>query len=535
MTDLLLIQPPIRDFYLTAKRSLPLGLASIAGAVQAEGFSVSIFDALATHKKKTLPLPPEMGYLSGYYGAPDRSPFALFSRYRHFGYSFEHIGRIARESRAFLVGIASLFTPYCQEALETARTVRRFLPQAAIVLGGHHPTALPEAAMDCQAVDYLIRGEGELGLPALAKALRDGSSLADVPGISFRKANGRLHINPPAVMADPDRYPAPALELVSERFYRRKGKASLVVLSSRGCPFACSYCCVGRNPAMPYRRRRPESVLAEIDRAAKTGEPGFIDFEDENLALDKSGFLRLLEGIYQRFGGRVELRAMNGLFPPALDETVLAAMKKAGFRTLNLSLGSASRDQLKRFGRPDVRKALRHILWLAPRYGLSAVTYLIVGAPDQSPQSSLNDLLFLAKLPSLVGLSVFYPAPWSADYQHCEQAGLLPPAFSLMRATALPLAAHRLETVTLLRLGRILNFIKFLSDLKEPLPPPCPLNKAALLEADRIQAGKALLAAFFHDGIIRGIGPDGQVFAHASDASLCRGFLRFQPGHEWPG
>ena len=109
MPDILLIQPPIRDFYLTAKRTIPYGLACIAAALTDSGFSVSILDALASSKSRFRDLPDEMSYLRPYYGRPDLSPFALFHQFRHFGYSFDTIGKAAGESGAFLVGISSLF------------------------------------------------------------------------------------------------------------------------------------------------------------------------------------------------------------------------------------------------------------------------------------------------------------------------------------------------------------------------------------------------------------------------------------------
>ena len=69
MTDILLIQPPVRDFYTTAKRSIPYGLACIAASLLKHGFSVEILDSLATPKSRNIPQPAEMGYLSKYYGA----------------------------------------------------------------------------------------------------------------------------------------------------------------------------------------------------------------------------------------------------------------------------------------------------------------------------------------------------------------------------------------------------------------------------------------------------------------------------------
>ena len=72
MIDVLLIQPPVRDFYLTSKRTIPYGLCSIAAVLLREGFTVELLDCLSTPKSKTLDLPQEMGYLKRYYGTPDR-------------------------------------------------------------------------------------------------------------------------------------------------------------------------------------------------------------------------------------------------------------------------------------------------------------------------------------------------------------------------------------------------------------------------------------------------------------------------------
>ncbi len=103
MADILLIQPPIRDFYLTRKRTIPYGLTSIAAALIDKGFSVILFDGLATSRSRPLPLPAEMHYLKPFYAREDISPVGLFHRYKHFGYSFEYLGKIVRESNAFLV------------------------------------------------------------------------------------------------------------------------------------------------------------------------------------------------------------------------------------------------------------------------------------------------------------------------------------------------------------------------------------------------------------------------------------------------
>ncbi len=528
MTDILLIQPPIRDFYLTAKRTIPYGLSSIASVLIQNGFSVDLFDGLATGKSRILEFPEEMEYLKRFYGKPDLSPFSLFHHFRHFGYSFETIGKMARDSGAYLVGISSLFTAYSETAIKTAETVKAFHPDCRIVLGGHHPTAMPCETMETGAVDFLIRGEGEVSMPALAEAIRKKKELNDIPGIVFRRRDGSLHVSPPAVMADLDRYPLPSMRFVKQSFYQRKKSGSSVIVTSRGCPMKCSYCSVGAS-GLPYRRRNVDSVVNEIETAVVQHHVRFIDFEDENLCLEKKWFLHLLSEIEKRLGNhRVELRAMNGIFPPSLDEEMIYKMKASGFKTLNLSLGSTSSAQLERFSRPDVRDSLEQAVSVAERIGLDSVCYIIAGAPGQIPSETVLDLLYLAKKQTIAGVSIFYPSPGSPDFEKCRKIGILPEKFSLMRSSAFPIShsTNRVEAATLLRLGRILNFIKSIKKSGAALPSPLPYHGKAFLDADqRKENGLLLLAWFFNDGRIRGVKPTGEVFDHLVSETLTEQFI----------
>ena len=528
MADILLIQPPIRDFYLTAKRTIPYGLASIASGLIEAGFSVRILDALATSKSRIIDLPPEMSYLKPYYGRPDQSPFALFHDYRHYGYSFDFIGQQVKKAQPFLVGISSLFSAYSDEADKTAKIVKAYQPNCKIAIGGHHPTALPERVMESSAVDFVIRGEGEVSMELLAKALRNGSGYGDIPGLVYRKSDGRLQLGEPAAMRNPDNYPLPAIQLIDQRYYRRNKKASAVIVASRGCPMKCTYCSIGASSPFHHRRRSIDSVIREIEMVLNLDNVGFIDFEDENLSLDRTWFLQLLNEIKNRFGGhQIELRAMNGLLPSSLDEKVIGAMKAAGFKTLNLSLGTTSIAQLKRFQRPDVRLAFDRALDVAQACDLQAVGYIIVGAPFQNAEDSIKDLLYLAERRVLVGTSIFYPAPGSADYALCASMGMLPKNFSCMRSSALPLShtTSRKESITLLRLSRIINFMKSLIDKSMPLPNPAPASKGITSSNDRSKTGRQLLQFFLDDGIIRGLSRDGEAFEHEIDLELSKKFL----------
>ncbi len=533
MTDILLIQPPVRDFYATAKRSIPYGLACIAASLIKHGFSVEILDGLATSKSRNIPLPAEMGYLCEFYANPDLSPFALFHQFKHFGYSFEHIGKLAKASGAFLIGISSLFTAYSTEALQTARAVKASHPSCKIVIGGHHPTALPEAVMSCSAIDYVLRGEGEVSLSILASILKTDKSppdalLSAVPGLVFRKSDTSLHVSEPVWMRDLSDSPLPAMHLIRSQYYRRGKSGASVIVASRGCPMTCTYCSLGKNAKTPYRRKNIETVLREMAQAIDASDAGFIDFEDENLSLDRNWFMALLSEIQARFPEpRPELRAMNGLFPASLDRDMVFAMKAAGFKTLNLSLGTTSLAQLRRFHRPDMQSAFENALQLAEICGLNAVGYIIVAAPFQNPLDAVEDLLYLASLRTLAGVSVFYPSPGSVDYDLCGRLGILPEHLSLMRSSTLPLShtTSRIESVTLMRLGRLLNFMKSLIDQEIDFEADAlGDSKKSLSLENRQESGIRLLQMFLTDGRIRGITPDGRIYAHEVSLDLTRRF-----------
>jgi len=115
----LLIQPPVRDFYDTDIRLQPLGLCMLEAVVKKAlpHVEVIIKDYHQGFGRRTLPLPSELAYLRDYYPYHDSSPFSTFHNYYHFGASFEQIGEEAARKKPDLVGISCLFSAYYREAL----------------------------------------------------------------------------------------------------------------------------------------------------------------------------------------------------------------------------------------------------------------------------------------------------------------------------------------------------------------------------------------------------------------------------------
>ncbi len=509
----LLIQPPIRDFYFTKKRSIPYGLLTIAQALKEVSIDVSLLDCLATKKSKNIPWPDDFSYLKPFYGTKDTTPFSLFSTYTHYGYSYQHIKELIKRSGADVFGISSLFTAYSNEAIEITKIVKDLNKDHITIVGGHHPTTLPNEVLSEKSVDFIIRGEGEESFVSLTCNLKEKKELKNISGLGYKK-NNKLFINEKTEIENPDHFKHSDLSLLNHKFYSRYKKGSAVIVSSRGCPMNCTYCCVTSQHSS-YRRRPVKSVIDEIKTAVIKYNVRFIDFEDENLTLEKNWFKELLYELRENFSSfDIEYRAMNGLYPPTLSADIISDMKNTGFKTLNLSLGTTSKTQLKIFGRPDVSESIRSVISCANDNDLSVVSYIITGAPSQNPYETLDDIIFLSNQKTVIGVSVYYPAPGSKLYNDLKAENRLPISFDLYRSSSIPLGSDnkRQETVTVLRIGRIVNYLKSLS-------------VAGINFKNSDSRESKIIRDFFRDGKIRGIDSNGEIFFHNTSSSLCEYFI----------
>lgn len=462
---ILLIQPPVRDFYQTAIRTQPLGLACLAAALQQHGHSVSILDCQEPGNKKQLPLPARFSYLEKFYIPADISPFKLFGSYSHFGISWEELARRIAAAAPDLIGISCQFTPYVAETLKTAEIVKSRNPAIPVIAGGAHASALPAAVLASPHIDYVIIGEGEESLSELINAIAAGRPICEIKGLAY-KDNGTVRIHARSrFIEDLDRLPLPARDLLDPSWYTVGKAACAMLLTSRGCPQRCSYCSVHQVMGSRLRLRSPEHVLAEMQAChSRFGITAF-DFEDDNFTFDRKRALSLLNGIVEIFGQeRLQLFAMNGLSLISLDPELLQAMKRAGFKRLDLSLGSSSQELNRRMDRPADSARAEAALEEAARLGLPVTAYIILGLPDHRLEDMVDSIVYLMERPALLGPSIFYPSPGTRIYEQVRAMKLCDvDNYALLRSSAFPVETphcSRLDLVTLLRLCRWVNFIK---------------------------------------------------------------------------
>jgi len=465
----LLIQPPIRDFYRTSMRTQPIGLAYLAASLAAHGHSVEILDC-QTEKKRSVPLPPELTYLKEYYPFDDRSPFKLYSGYYHFGMGWEEIGRRIEDAQADVFGISSSFTPYHAEAIEIARVIKQRDSRGIVVMGGAHVSGDPHGVLASPHVDYCVLGEGERRFPLLLEQLEQGSTkgLQGIDGIGYR-VNGTVQINPLKTFAqDLDDLPHPARGLLDLDRYCVKKQRATMLITSRGCPHGCAYCSTHLVMGTVFRGRSPEGIIHEMRECRQRYGITAFDIEDDNFTFDKARAKRLLSLIVDTFGqGCLQLTAMNGVSFAALDGELLRLMQRAGFQEVNLSLVSVDPVIKEEMQRPQGMAGFHEIAAEATGAGLNVIAYAILGMPGQTIGEMVRTLIYLMGRRVLIGPSVYYPTPGTPLFQRCQQGGLLPPGISQWRSSALPIETadfSRLDIATLLRLARVINFLKGMMD-----------------------------------------------------------------------
>jgi radical SAM superfamily enzyme YgiQ (UPF0313 family) len=461
----LLIQPPVRDFYQTSIRTQPIGLAYLAASLKFNGYEVGILDC-QTSEKRAIPIPSEFSYLKDFYPFNDRSPFKLYTGYYHFGMAWDEIRERIKGSKAYVFGISSSFTPYYQEALEIARIIKEWDHKKIVVMGGCHVSCDPESVLKSPWVDYVVLGEGEIRFPYLLKQIEKGMGghLKEVDGIGL-KENGEIKINPLSTfIEDIEGFRFPARELLDLNRYRIGRKRSTMIITSRGCPHGCAYCSTHLVMGPSFRSRSPESILQEMVDCTHRFHIRSFDIEDDNFTYDQERAKRLMSLVVETFGeGGLELSAMNGVAFDSLDKELLTLMRKAGFKTVNLSFVSADPSFKERMGRPGTTGNFDNILKDADQVGLNVVAYAILGIPGQSIEGMVDTVIHLMGKRALIGPSVFYPTPGTSLFEQCKARELLRSHPSQWRSSALPIETEdfdRLDIVTLFRLARVINFIK---------------------------------------------------------------------------
>lgn len=294
-----------------------------------------------------------------------------------------------------------------------------------VLMGGNHPTALPELTLKEIPGCIVVRGEGEITIVELMdKLARDGmgTDLISIKGISYVHDGKAIHTPSRQLIPNLDALPFPARHLIPMEQYNWKigGKAAVSILSSRGCPHHCIYCFKGIFKST-VRYRTAENIIAEIqDVRAKFGREGvyFVDdfFTVDNNRLDL--FLQLLEKNKLDIKWRC-LTRVDGF----RDVKLLERMKEKGCDTIIFGAESGDPDTLFRIRKNITIAQSRDTIIAAQKVGINLKVNFMLGFPWDTYQSVYNTLRFAASLPPVKEYAFYFVTPFPGTemwYRYCR-------------------------------------------------------------------------------------------------------------------
>lgn len=404
--NVLFIQEPIEDFYETKFRNYPLGLLYLASQLDAKVHKIKILDFRFHKKTKTIKTPAEFSYLEKYYTKENK----LFLTYKRFGFNFEKIEKVLQNENFDFVCLNSMFTCYSDEIFKLAELIKSINPKVKVAVGGFNATANFKIFFENDAFDYIVRGEGEEILPKLLAEPKNFSRLIDDDKKPLLCKNLNLLKNP-------------NLNLINNDNYLYNKNRYTMVLSSRGCSNACSFCSVQSMYNNTYRLRDIELVFDEIVNDFKTNNIRVFDFQDDNLLSDLGRIKTLFERLLLKFDSNndLEFMASNGLNAINIDFELLRLMKKLNFKKLDLSLATGNVSSRKDFKRPESIIQYENVLNMANSLNFMVTTYVILGYPEQSLKDMYETFYYLKKQNTLISPSIYYNVPGMPIFENFKK------------------------------------------------------------------------------------------------------------------
>ena len=257
---------------------------------------------------------------------------------------------------AGIVGITAV-TASINRAFRLAEGIKAVYPETQVVIGGSHATGSPYETIENPFVDFVVKGEGEYPMLHLSRTLRQGRKAEDISqvGSLFYKVDGTVKKNKEdedlnnAIL---DELPYPAFHLldldyafksVSHGLFN-KGKRVLPLMTARGCPQTCTFCC--RLMGFHLRERSVQNVMKEIHFLVNTYQIDEIYFEDDDFTNNRERALEIMRAIRDA-KLPISIKFANGLRADNIDDEMMVAIKEAGGDWLGFGIESGSQQVLK--------------------------------------------------------------------------------------------------------------------------------------------------------------------------------------------
>lgn len=336
--------------------------------------------------------------------------------------------RYELKKKPLLVASTCWTGPMIRDVVKVLKIVKKE-SNIPTVLGGVHPTLLPEQTALSPYVDFVVVGEGEESLLFLAKKLRNGGSFDDVPNLYYKlgdKAIFTFRSN----FLNLDELPDLPYNLVDIKNYLPlyQGRRSISIESSRGCPFACRYCYQG-----PYNRQRirfksVDRVIREVlNLKERYGVEDFY-FIDDNFYIDLERGREIAKGLLNK-GITYQIQGVDILSLSKMDEEYLSLLEKSGLRRITIGIETASMRLRKYLNKKGDIDTIVDVVKRLSKYNIIVYCSFFGGYPEETLDDvrvSIDLMLRLIKINPNFRTSPYYiyiPFPGTEMYEEIVRAG----------------------------------------------------------------------------------------------------------------
>ncbi len=340
-------------------------------------------------------------------------------------------GRLLKQAEGFEPDLLAFSMPtnYFPHVSSMAALLKSRI-DAPTVAGGPHPSCAPDTVLADPSIDMICLGEGEETVVELAAALQAGRDPGEVPGIltgtggTGGTGGNQARIRPP--VQDLDSLPFP-----QRRHFCECGvfRGSLLLITSRGCPFNCSYCInnfyrtsLYRDSGYRLRRRSPGNVLAEIERETTRYPVTYIYFNDDDFTSSSSWLREFLPGYASGFG--IPFFCFGN--PLALDDEKVSGLAAAGCTQIFMGIDSGSESVRRLMNRPMSEERILAAARVVKRYGIKLHTTAIFGTPGEDKDEMWQTVDLLDRVaPDVLSTYLMYPYPGTEIAKKARENGLL--------------------------------------------------------------------------------------------------------------
>jgi len=338
------------------------------------------------------------------------------------GYSMDDVRRVLKEFYPDIVGVTSV-TPSIPQAYRVAKMAKEVRNDCKVLIGGPHATFLPHQTLkECGYIDVAVRGEGEETVRELAKAVENGG-IETVKGITFRKEDQIISNEPRPFIKDIDEIPFPSWYLLPMDKYQFYGERYAAMLTSRGCPFGCSFCASSRLFGGFWRGRSPKNVIEEVKVIHEEYRIRNIEFMDDTFTLNVKRAEEICSGII-REGFDVSWGASSRV--DTLTKGLVEKMKRAGCWILFLGIESGCQKILDTISKKITIEQARKAVKIVKQAGIKVLGSFILGFPEDDDESIKQTISFAKSLDlDYAEFSILTPYPGTPVFEDAVHNNLL--------------------------------------------------------------------------------------------------------------